>query len=43
MQTKFDRVVAYDMGPTLKTYITLSKKLFPFIAFFHLRIVPLIL
>ena len=42
METKFDRVAAYDMGPTLKNYITLSKELFQFITFFHLRIVPLI-
>ena len=42
METKFDRVAAYDMGPTLKNHITLSKELFQFITFFHLRIVPLI-
>ena len=30
MNRKRDMVVAYDMGPTLKNYITLSKKFFSF-------------
>ena len=30
MNRKRDMVVAYDIGPTLKNYITLSKKFFSF-------------
>ena len=47
MDTKFDRLVAYDMVPPLKNHITLSNKFFPFIFFttpaMHLlpHIVPL--
>ena len=43
MDTKLDRVVAYDMRPHSTNHITPSKNLFPFMNFFHLRIVPLIL
>ena len=42
MDAKLDRVVAYDMVPTLRNDTTLSKKLFRFVTFFHLRIVLLI-
>ena len=34
MDTKLDRVVAYDMEKTIKKHITFSKKIFPFMNFF---------
>ena len=43
MDTKLDRIVAYDVGPKLKKSHQFSKKFFPFMNFSHLRIVPLIL
>ena len=39
MDTKLDRVVVYDRDQHSINHITLSKKLFPFMKFFHLRVV----